>query len=227
MSGDLTPSRDPQETTAQTRGEAVVGATTDLTAGERDEPEEAASADDHADADDISSELEPSRLRSAYMEDHPAKWHWHPEPRWLMLSLLGVTAGGFTGAVYVVVVVIATFLSTGVANYDPGGALMGILGLAVFGAVGGAVAGLVAGVAVGFVLTFLVGRDMPGRAAMVLSFAGAAATVALLMWLVVRILDGVYQDHLALIVSASAVAAGLVAMWFRGQLPLQRGSTHV
>lgn len=97
------------------------------------------------------------------MEDHPAKWHWRPEPRWLMLSLLGMTAGGLVGAIYVVVNVAADFLSTGALNGDPGGTLKDLLGLAVFGAVGGAVAGLTGGVAVGLVLTFLVGRDMPGR----------------------------------------------------------------
>lgn len=137
-----------------------------------------------------------------------------------MLSLLGMTVGGLLGAVYVVVVVAADVLSTGALNGDPGGTLMGLLGLAVFGAVGGAAAGLAGGVAVGLVLAFLVGRDMPGRSAAALTFVGAAVTVALLLWLVLpTVVDATHQGHLTLLVLTSAAAAGLGAMWFRGQLP--------
>jgi hypothetical protein len=145
-----------------------------------------------------------------------------------MLSLLGMTAGGFIGAVYVVVIVTADFVSTGALNGDPGGTLMGLLGLAVFGAAGGAVAGVAGGGAVGFVLTFLVGRDMPGRAASALTFVGAATTVAVLLWLVLpTVLSAVYQDHLAVLVVVLAVASGLGAMWFREQLTALRGPATV
>lgn len=141
-----------------------------------------------------------------------------------MLSLLGMTSGGVVGAVYVVVMVTVDFVRTGVLNGDPGGTLVGLLGLAVFGAIGGAVAGLAGGAAVGFVLTFLVGRDMPGRPASALTFVGAAATVALILWFVLpAVLKAAYQDHLTVLVLAGAVAAGLGTMWFRGQLLDRRG----
>ncbi|CUR59449.1 membrane hypothetical protein [metagenome] len=157
------------------------------------------------------------------MTDHRATWRWRPEPGWLMLALLGMTVGGLLGAVYVVVVVIADVVDKGVLNGDTGGTLIGLLGLAVFGSVGGAVTGLAGGVAVGVVLTFLVGRDMPGRAASALTFVGTAATVALLLWLALpAVLSGAYEDHLAVLELTSAVAAGLGALWFRGQLPDRR-----
>lgn len=140
-----------------------------------------------------------------------------------MLSLLGMTFGGLVGVAYVVAIVVASFVDSGVLNGDPGGTLLGLLGLAVFGAVCGAATGLAGGAAVGCVLTFLVGRDMPGRTASALTFSGAAATVALSLWLVLpAVLSGADRDHFALLVLASAVATGLAAMWFRGQLPDRR-----
>ena len=153
------------------------------------------------------------------MTDHPATWHWRPEPGWLMLSLLGMALGGLAGVAYVVAIVAANFGDNGALNGDPGGTLIGLLGLAVFGAVGGAASGLAAGAAVGCVLTFLVGRDMPGRTASALAFSGAAVTVALLLWLVLpAVASAVGRDHLTLLVLASAVVAGLEAMRFRGHL---------
>ena len=137
-----------------------------------------------------------------------------------MLSLLGMTVGGLLGAVYVVVVVTADVVTKGALNGDTGGTLIGLLGLAVFGSIGGAVTGLAGGVAVGLVLTFLVGRDMPGHTASALTFMGTAATTALLLWLVLpTVLGGAYQAHVAVLELTSAVAAGLGALWFRGQLP--------
>jgi hypothetical protein len=158
------------------------------------------------------------------MDDHAAVWHWRPEPQWLGLSVLGMVAGALTGAVYITVVVVADFSGEGMMNSDPEGTLLGLLGLAVFGAAGGALAGLVAGAAVGFVLTFLVGRGMPGRAPVVLAFLGATGTAALLSWLVLtEVLPQGYRGDLELTVSAVAVAAGLIATWFRGQLPASPG----
>lgn len=157
------------------------------------------------------------------MTDQPGTWHWRPEPGWLMLSLLGATFGGLVGAAYVVATVAVSVVDTGALNGDPGGTLVGLLGLAAFGAVGGAASGLAGGAAVGGVLTFLVGRDMPGRTAWALTFSGAAATVGLSLWLVLpAVLSGTDRDRLVLLVLASAVTAGLGAMWFRGQLPDRR-----
>ena len=66
----------------------------------------------------------------------------------------------------------------------------------------------------------MVGRRMPGRASSVLTVMGAATTVALMVWPVVdSVLDLASHGGIALVVSASAVVAGLVAVWFRDQLP--------
>lgn len=148
-------------------------------------------------------------------------WHWSPEPEWLWLSVLGMTVGGFLGATYVVVLTVVTFTGAGV-NGDPDGTLMGLLGLAVFGVVIGSLVGATGGLAVGLVLTFLVGRRMPGHSASVLTFAGAAVTAALVSWPVlgqVLGLDARDDSRALAYVSASAVIAGLVALWFRHQLP--------
>lgn len=152
------------------------------------------------------------------MGDQQDTWRWRPEPGWLGLSFLGMIAGALIGAAYVVVMVMLNFNVTGALNGDSGGTLMGLLGLAVLGAVYGAAAGLTGGAAVGLVLTFLVGRGMSGPSAPVLTFIGAALTVALLLWSVVpRVFDTTPSDS-ALVVPVSAAAVGLVALWFRHQL---------
>lgn len=148
-------------------------------------------------------------------EDH---WHWRPEPGWLWLSLLGLTSGALVGVAFAVVIVAVDVFGAGALSGD-GGSLGALLGLGVFGAVLGGGVGLVLGCAAGVVLMFLVGRRMPGRAPVVLAFVGAAATVGVLARPLLAPVLRVESDAVAVVIAASAVIAGLVAVWFRGQLP--------
>ena len=152
------------------------------------------------------------------MGEQQDTWQWRPEPGWLGLSLVGMVAGGLVGALYAVVMAVVDFNVAGALNGDSGATLMGLLGLAVFGAVYGALAGLAGGSAVGLVLTFLVGRDMPGATASLLTFTGAATTLALLLWWVVPHVFVTTSSGSPLVVPASSTAVGLVALWFRAQL---------
>jgi hypothetical protein len=69
------------------------------------------------------------------------------------------------------------------------------------------------------VLMFLVGRGMPGRVPAVLAFVGAAATVGVLARPVLAPVLRAESGAVDVLISVSAVIAGLVAVSFRGQLP--------
>ena len=151
------------------------------------------------------------------MERRADRWRWRPEPRWLWLSLLGLTVGALVGTIFAVVVVVMDVFVAGAG--DSYGFLGAILGLGLFGALLGGGVGLVLGCAVGVVLMLAVGRHMPGRAPAVLAFVGAAATVAVLARPVLAPFLRVESEPVTVLISASAAIAGLVAVWFRGQLP--------
>lgn len=150
------------------------------------------------------------------------EWHWRPEPGWLWLSILGMTTGGPVGAAYFTVFTITNFNGGGAVGGGPDATFVGLLGIAVFGFVVGGLVGLAGGFGVGLVLTFLVGRKVPGRRASVLTFVGAATTAAVMTWPVLTQmlnLSAHSDSRVAVFVSASAIIAGLMAMWFRYQLP--------
>lgn len=147
------------------------------------------------------------------------EWHWRPEPGWLWLSLLGLTSGALVGIVFAVVVVMVDVFGAGALNSDSGGSLGALLGLGVFGAVLGGAVGLVLGSATGGVLMLLVGRRMPGRGQAVLAFVVAAATVGVLGRPLLAPVLRVESAAVIVLLSASALIAGLVAVWFRRQLP--------
>ena len=153
------------------------------------------------------------------MEPYDDRWQWRPEPGWLWLSLLGLMAGAFVGAVFAVVIVLVDVFGAGTLADDATGFLGALFGLGVFGAVLGGGVGLVLGFAVGCVLMLLVGRCMPGRAAGVVAFVGAATTVVVLARPVLAPYVRVESDGVTALTWASAAIAGLVAVWFRGQLP--------
>ncbi|MBD3925130.1 hypothetical protein IEZ26_10895 [Nocardioides cavernae] len=153
------------------------------------------------------------------MERRAERWRWRPEPGWLWLSLLGLTTGAFVGAVLAVVVVLVDVFGAGALAGDAIGIPGAVLGLGVFGALLGGGVGFVLGGAVGVVLMLLVGRRMPGRAPAVLAFVGAAATVVVLARPVLAPFLRVQSDVVTVLISASGVIAGLVAVWFRAQLP--------
>ena len=157
------------------------------------------------------------------MERGAERWRWRPEPGWLWLSLLGLMTGAFVGAVLAVVVVIVDVFGAGTLAGDADGFLGALLGLGVFGALLGGGVGFVLGCAVGFVLMLLVGRRMPGRAPAVLAFVGAAGTVVVLARPVLAPYVRVESGAASVLIAASAVIAGLVSVWFRGQLPRPAG----
>lgn len=147
------------------------------------------------------------------MEEATGPWRWRPEPRWLVMPLLGSAAGGVFG----ILVVGLWTLADALGGESSAGPLSGVVVVFVLGGYYGALCGFICGVPIGVVLMFLPGRN--SRRVAWLAFAGAAATNAVALGALLGLAGSVPGVVGVLVLVGSSLVAGLVASWFQGRLP--------